>query len=183
MISTKTSRFKAAAVAFAAVSGFAFGASSAFANSAAIDYFRNRASRTAVPSVLSLPEREYYREVRSAIDSSNWARVQELFNQRSEGLLHQQAKAEYYLAAGSPKIELPELQQWLNEGTHLPRAEQISRLAARRGLEFLPAMPTAQRFQSLSPMPNRCAPAVLTTARCPRRLLLAFSTESRMTIR
>ncbi len=170
MISTKTSRFKAAAIALAAVSGFAFGASSAFANSAAIDYFRNRASRTAVPSVLNHSEREYYREVQSAIESSNWARVQELFAQRSEGLLHQQAKADYYLAAGSPKIELPELQQWLNEGTSLPRAEQIGRLAARRGAETLPAMPTPQRFQSLSPMPNRVRPGSINDGTMPSQI-------------
>ena len=37
------------------------------ANSAAVDYFRNRADRTAVPSLLSLEERAYYRDLFAAI--------------------------------------------------------------------------------------------------------------------
>ncbi len=170
MIAMKISRFRAAAIAVAALSGTAFGASAAYANSAAIDYFRNRASRTAVPSLLNHTDRDYYRQVHQAIETGNWARVQQLLGERSEGLLHQQAKAEYYTAAGSPRIELPELQQWLNEGTSLPRAEQIGRLATRRGAEILPAMPVAQRFQSLAAIPNRVRPSSVNDGTMPAQV-------------
>ena len=40
----------------------------AHANSAAVDYFRTRADRTAVPSLLSQDEREYYRDLFAAIE-------------------------------------------------------------------------------------------------------------------
>ncbi|MGG2005355.1 hypothetical protein [Novosphingobium resinovorum] len=48
--------------------------------------------------------------------------------------LHQQARAEYYLASGSPKIQLNDLQTWLSQGTELPGADQHQppRAQARR---------------------------------------------------
>ena len=58
----------AGACASLAVSAFA---TPAFANSAAVDYFRSRADRTAVPALLSQDEREYYRDLFAAIDSKN----------------------------------------------------------------------------------------------------------------
>ena len=133
-------------------------ATPAFANSAAVEYFRNRADRTAVPSLLSQDDRVYYRELFAAIDRADWTRVQALFAQRPDGPLHQHARAEYYLAAGSPKIELPELEAWLAQGTDLPRADQISRLALKRGATTLPSLPTAQSFQRLPSIPRRVRP-------------------------
>ena len=64
------------------------------ANSAAMSYFASRASRSDVPSLLSQDERAYYRELFTAIDKGDWARVQTLFAQKSDGPLHQVAKAE-----------------------------------------------------------------------------------------
>ena len=131
----------------------------AFANSAAIDYFRTRADSTAVPSLLSQDDRAYYQEVFDAIDNKEWSRVQQMLAVRSDGPLHQQALAEYYLAAGSPKIELPELQAWLANGTELPGADQISRLALKRGADSVPQLPTEQQFARLPSMPRRTRPA------------------------
>ncbi|MEW9853675.1 lytic transglycosylase domain-containing protein [Novosphingobium sp. M1R2S20] len=130
----------------------------ALANSAAVDYFRSRADRTAVPSLLSQDEREYYRNLFGAIDGKDWSRVQQLFAERTDGPLHQQARAEYYLAAGSPKIELPDLQAWLAQGTELPGADQIGRLALRRGASSLPALPAAQQFARLPSLSKRVKP-------------------------
>ena len=83
------------------------------ANSAAVDYFRTRADRTAVPSLLSQEERAYYRELFAAIDKADWASVQALFARKADGPLHQVAKAEYFLAATSPKAEASALSDWL----------------------------------------------------------------------
>lgn len=130
----------------------------AFANSAAVDYFRNRADRTAVPSLLSQDDRTYYRDLFAAIERADWNRVQDLFAQRPDGPLHQHARAEYYLAAGSPRIELPQLQAWLAQGTELPRADQIGRLALKRGALSLPALPPEQSFQRLPSIPRRVRP-------------------------
>ncbi|MDE8652728.1 lytic transglycosylase domain-containing protein [Novosphingobium album (ex Liu et al. 2023)] len=151
------------AIACAAV----LGSVPAFANSAAVDYFRNRADRSAVPSLLSHDDREYYRQVFDAIDRKDWNRVQQLFTQRPDGPLHQQAKAEYYLAAGSPKIDASELQAWLAQGTELPDADQISRLALKRGAESVPALPTEQQFARLPSITKRIKPASINDGTMP----------------
>lgn len=139
----------------------------AFANSAAVDYFRNRATRTAVPSLLSQDDREYYKQVFDAIDRKDWTKVQQLFGQRADGPLHQQARAEYYLASGSPKIELPELQSWLAQGTELPNADQISRLALKRGAENVPTLPAVQQFTRLPSIAKRIKPSSINDGTMP----------------
>jgi Soluble lytic murein transglycosylase and related regulatory proteins (some contain LysM/invasin domains) len=139
----------------------------ALANSAAVDYFRSRADQTAVPSLLSQDDRSYYKQVFDAIDSKDWSQVQQLLALRPEGPLHQQARAEYYLAAGSPKIELPELQAWLAQGTELPGADQITRLAIKRGAASTPALPSEQQFARLPSMPKRVRPASIDDGTMP----------------
>ncbi len=130
----------------------------AHANSAAVDYFRNRADRTAVPTLLTQDERQYYRDLFAAIDHKDWTRAQTLFAQKADGPLQSVALAEYYLAAGSPQIGLDNLNQWLAKGSDLPEAEQIGRLATRRGATALPALPGAQMLVSLPGSPKRIRP-------------------------
>lgn len=142
-------------------------ATPALANSAAVDYFRTRADRTAVPSLLSQEDRAYYQQVFDAIDNKDWSKVQQMLASRSEGPLHQQARAEYYLAAGSPKIELGELQSWLAKGAELPAADQISRLALKRGAESVPELPGEQQFARLPSMPKRTRPASINDGTMP----------------
>lgn len=142
-----------------AAGALTLGAGSAQANSAAVDYFRARTDRTAVPSLLSQEEREYYRGLFGAIDRKDWPQVQTLLSQRQDGPLHQEALAEYYLAAGSPKVELPALHDWLTKGgAQLPQAEQIVRLAQRRGAQALPSLPGVQSFVSLPSTAKRIRP-------------------------
>ena len=115
--------------------------SHALANSAAVEYFRTRADRTPVPALLSQDERGYYRELFAAIERSEWTRVQAMFAAKPEGPLHQLARAEYYLASGSPKIEGDALSSWLAAGTELPQAEKVTNLAIKRGVATSPALP------------------------------------------
>ena len=136
----------------------AVGTGAAHANSAAIDYFRSRADRSAVPSVLSQEEREYYRGLFAAIDRKDWTQVQNLFAQKGDGPLHAAARAEYFLAPGSPRIEPGELSQWLQSGTQLPQADEISQLALRRGAVSLPSLPGAQPMVSQPGLPKRTRP-------------------------
>lgn len=161
------------AIACAAV----LGSAPAFANSAAVDYFRNRADRSAVPSLLSHDERNYYLQVFRAIDRKDWAKVRQLFAKRRNGPLHQQAKAEYYLAAGSPRIELADLQAWLSQGTQLPDSDRIGRLALKRGAQTLPTMPAEQRFQRLSTVPRRVRPGGIKDGTMPARIASGILTK------
>ncbi|WP_240530326.1 lytic transglycosylase domain-containing protein [Novosphingobium sp. PC22D] len=139
----------------------------AYANSAAVDYFRNRADRSAVPSLLSHDDRAYYRAVFDAIERKDWVKVQQMFADRPDGPLHQQARAEYYLAAGSPKIELPELEAWLAKSADLPEAEQIGRLALKRGAASLPQLPAEQQFARLPAIAKRIKPATINDGTMP----------------
>ncbi|MCB2079737.1 MAG: lytic transglycosylase domain-containing protein [Novosphingobium sp.] len=152
----KTAKF--GLLAAAACAAATLGSTAASANSAAVDYFRNKADRTAVPSLLSQSDREFYRDLFAAIDRKDWARVQQMFASRPDGPLHQAALAEYYLDASSPRIELGQLNSWLAQGTDLPQAEQISRLALKRGAETVPSMPSEQSFARLPSMSKRIRP-------------------------
>ena len=130
----------------------------AAANSASVSYFASRSTSGTVPVLLTQDERAYYRELFAAIEGSNWARVQVLFAQKSDGPLHQVARAEYYLAAGSPKIELDALSGWLALGMQLPQSEQIANLAQRRGALGTPALPTLRTFSTLPSRAKRVRP-------------------------
>ncbi|MEJ5976138.1 lytic transglycosylase domain-containing protein [Novosphingobium sp. PS1R-30] len=155
---TFAAKARALTIGLAAASAVALGIAPAQANSAAVDYFRTRADRTAVPSLLSQDERTYYRDLFAAIDKKDWTRVQALFAQKEDGPLHQEALAEYYLASGSPRIELGQLSAWLAKGTSLPQSEQIARLAMTRGAGVMPAMPGAQPLVSLPSIAKRVRP-------------------------
>ncbi|OCC23143.1 lytic murein transglycosylase [Croceicoccus estronivorus] len=142
------------------VAGFvAFAPYAAEARSSA-EYFSARATTNQVPSVLSRREQEYYRSVFDAIRGEDWTRVQDLLAKDDDGPLHEVAMAEYYLAANSPKIELPLIQAWLADDTarDLPQAAQMSRLGLRRGLEFAPSLPQEQTFYSQGSQPKRIRP-------------------------
>jgi soluble lytic murein transglycosylase-like protein len=133
-------------------------AAPAQANSAAIEYFRNRADRTAVPALLSQDERAYYKDLFTAIRAKDWPRTQLLLAQKPDGPLHGVARAEFYLDAASPRIELDALIQWLATGRDLPQAEQIANLALKRGAGAYPVLPQAQPIASLPSSPRRVRP-------------------------
>ncbi|WP_338465997.1 lytic transglycosylase domain-containing protein [Novosphingobium sp. ZN18A2] len=130
----------------------------AAANSAAAAYFSSRADRTAVPMLLTQDDRTYYTKLFSAIDAKDWSTVQQMFAQRPDGPLHSVARAQYYLAPTSPKIELQPLTDLLQKAPDLPWAAQVESLAQKRGAAALPALPYAQGLVSLPSMPRRQRP-------------------------
>ncbi|MDE2596013.1 MAG: lytic transglycosylase domain-containing protein [Sphingomonadales bacterium] len=132
-----------------------------------MDYFQSRADRTAVPSLLSQDDRSYYRDLFAAIRRQDWSRVQTLFAQKADGPLHQVARAEYYLAANSPKVELDTLNQWLASGTTLPQAEQIGALAMRRGATSMPSLPLPQSLFAQPSTPKRVRPREINDGTMP----------------
>lgn len=142
------------AVAFAGLSL----AAPAQANSAALSYFQSRADRSAVPTLLTQDERAYYRDIFASIKKQDWAKVQTLLAQRADGPLHPVARAEYYLAANSPRVEIGALTAWLATGTTLPQAEQMAALAMKRGATAYPALPQAQPLFSQPSTPRRLRP-------------------------
>lgn len=147
----------------------------AMANSAAVDYFRNRADRSAVPSLLSQDERSYYRDLFAAIDKGDWARVQAMFAEKADGPLHHVARAEYFLAPGSPRIELPQLNEWLARDASLPQAEQIATLAQKRGATELPPLPQTGRMITQPSFAKRIRPREVNDGTMPAAVAAAIN--------
>ena len=133
---------------FAAVSAFALTAPAAAhaADESASAEREKRGDKEGVPEQLDRSERESYRAVFTAIREARWADAQLRLDAMRPGLLHATARAELYLAKGSPKVELPQLLALLSEAPELPQAEQIARLARTRGAIELPSLPVAQRM-------------------------------------
>ncbi len=116
------------------------------ADEEAAERFEKREGSNGVPAQLEPSEREAYRAVFAAIREARWADAQLRLDAMRPGLLHPTARAELYLAKGSPRAELPQLLALLGEAPELPQAEQLARLARTRGAIELPTLPAAQRM-------------------------------------
>lgn len=139
---------------FVATALMSLAAAPALADSASLPSPSSVATRSYIDSVLNRREREAYREIFSAIRDREWGNAAEQLVDAPRGILHPVARAELYLAAGSPRIELNPLQNLLNDAPDLPDAARLTRLAQRRGLTEAPALPAAQTLRRL-PGPSR----------------------------
>ena len=121
-------------------------------------YFTARLAERPAPQQLSAQDREFYDVLFRAIDDGEWSRVETLLEQRPGGLLTDVARAEYYLAANSPRVEADAIAQWLETGAELPQAPQLVRLGQTRGLSGDPNLPYARDLVSQRSVPRRTRP-------------------------
>jgi soluble lytic murein transglycosylase-like protein len=124
-------------------------------------------SASALAPVLSAEEREHYRQLFAAIDAEQWSAVEALLAARPDGLLTQMARAEYYTHANSPKVSAEQIAAWFAAGVELPQAEQLARLGAKRGVEYLPALPGEQGFARQPSAPKRILPRTVNDGTMP----------------
>lgn len=101
-------------------------------------------------------EREAYRRIFAAIRGRDWAIAQSLLATAPRSVLHPVARAELYLAAGSPRVELDPLVSLIGEAPDLPNADQLRRLAESRGLAQPLSIRSPQQLRTL-PGPSRRA--------------------------
>jgi soluble lytic murein transglycosylase len=116
------------------------------------------AARRAPPSQLTQAQREGYRAVFASLKASDWAAVEARLAVMGDGPLHNAARAELYLAPGSPKVALEPLLTLLARAPELPQAPQLARLARTRGAESLPELPETRNLAGLSGQPRRKRP-------------------------
>ncbi len=109
----------------------------------------------AVSAGLSQEQRNGYREVFAAIRANDWLGASARLAALPEGPLHNVARAELFLAKGSPKVEMPDLLSILQRAPEMPKAEQIARLAETRGATDLPGLPAAERLVWVGSQPRR----------------------------
>ncbi len=138
------------------------------------EYFSARTAQNDVPAQLSNEDRIYYRALFNAIDREDWASVQQMLGQRTDGPLHAVAIAEYYLAARSPRVELPQIEQWLRSGRTLPQAEQLTRLGLTRGLTQTPDLPQERSFYRQPSAPKRIRPSSIEDGTMPAAVSAAI---------
>jgi len=155
---TRLRQIRASALMLGAV--LAFGqALPARANSAAADYFRGRADRTAVPALLTQDDRDYYRQLFAALSKQDWMSARQMLDKRPDGPLHPVARAQLYLAAGSPHADLQSLTDLIAQAPDLPWSDALARLAIKRGAIALPAAsPDAQQLFAQPAMARRARP-------------------------
>ena len=104
-------------------------------------------ARTDIAAILTRDEREVYRQIFADIRNRNWESAQAGLSGQSGSVLHPVARAELYLAAGSPRIELAPLRALLNDAPDLPDARRILTLAQNRGLEQAPVLPQTHNMR------------------------------------
>src|SRR3546814_20524534 len=94
-----------------------------------------------MPDILSGKEKQFYTQILAAIRGQRWAEAKALLADAKGGPLDDFLRAEYWLAANSPRAELSDLMPILARSPWPPQAAQLGRLATRRGATDLPTLP------------------------------------------
>jgi len=144
-------------VAALVTAGLLLAGTSAFANEAE-DAANVPVRGYAAPSQLTTSERDNYRAVFAALRARDWAGATSRLTEMRPGPLHDIARAQLYTLSGSPRVEAGPLTELLGRAPDLPQAPALARLASTRGVETLPALPTAQRLYGLPGQPRRARP-------------------------
>ncbi len=113
------------------------------------------------PTVLTPAQRDGYRAIFAAIDDRDWSSAAAQIDAIGDGPLTAAARAELYLAKGSPVVTLDQIQTLLAAAPELPQADQLGRLALKRGATTIPVLPTPQTliWQGSQPRRTRLASA------------------------
>lgn len=104
---------------------------------------------------MSASERSAYRQLFAAIRTGDWAGASARLDGMREGPLHDIARAELYLAKGSPRVELHQILPLLANSPEMPKAAQLARLAETRGATSLPPIPQARDLAWAGSQPRR----------------------------
>lgn len=121
--------------------------------------FRAIVSAQPAPTVLDSSERQAFTSIYQAIKAQKWDEAEKLIDKAPQGPMAAMARAEYYLAPNSPKVDAERLQALLQSAPYLPQAEQLAVMAKKRGADALPDRPGIRRFSWLGGAPKRDLPA------------------------
>lgn len=99
--------------------------------------------------------RQRYKDVFVAIREARWEDAQAGLDSMPEGPLHAVARAELYLAKGSPKPSAEQLTAILQDAAYLPQAPQLARMARARGIMDDISLPIARDLVWLGSAPRR----------------------------
>ncbi|HAF40803.1 MAG TPA: lytic murein transglycosylase [Sphingobium sp.] len=110
----------------------------------------------ASPLDLSDGDKARYNAVFAALRAEKWADARAMIQTLdTQDAMRSVALAELYLARNSPRVELFDLLDLVNRAPWLPKADQLSRLAQKRGATMLPSLPQIQKMVWLGSAPRR----------------------------
>ena len=102
---------------------------------------------SASPFDLRDGDKARYSAIFSALHAERWAEAKAMILALDpQDAVRPVALSELYLARNSPRVELFDLLDLINKAAWLPKADQLSRLAQKRGATILPALPQIQKM-------------------------------------
>ena len=109
-----------------------------------------------LPLQLDEGEKARYTAVFAALREQRWADAKTLILALDpQDAVRPVALSELYLAKDSPRVELFDLLELIDKASWLPNADQLSRLAQKRGATILPTLPQVQKMAWLGSAPRR----------------------------
>jgi soluble lytic murein transglycosylase len=112
-------------------------------------------AHTANPSVLNEADRTALRAIFAALRERQWSDAAGGIEALQDPGLRHAARAELYLAKGSPLVAVEQLTSLLAQAPELPQAARLVRLAETRGATELPELPQAQSLFWAGEQPRR----------------------------
>ncbi|MEJ7934918.1 lytic transglycosylase domain-containing protein [Sphingobium sp. AN558] len=113
-------------------------------------------SASASPLQLGDGDKARYGAIFAALRAQQWAEARTMIAALDEkDPMRPLALSELFLAKGSPRAELFDLLELANKAAWLPKADQLSRLAEKRGATILPVLPQIQKMVWLGAAPRR----------------------------
>ncbi|HUD95074.1 lytic transglycosylase domain-containing protein [Sphingobium sp.] len=110
----------------------------------------------ASPLDLSDGDKARYNAIFAALRAEKWIDAKAMIlTLDSQDAIRSVALSELYLARNSPRVELFDLLDLANKAPWLPKADQLSRLAQKRGATILPTLPQIQKMVWLGSAPRR----------------------------
>ena len=113
------------------------------------------AAQQTVPDILSAKQKQIYTQALTAIRGQRWSDAKALLDEAGNGPLTDFLRAELLLAANSPRAEVSDILPILARSPQLPQAEQLGRLATKRGALDLPVLPPQTRLAWAGSAPRR----------------------------
>ncbi|WP_445177169.1 lytic transglycosylase domain-containing protein [Rhizorhapis sp. SPR117] len=115
----------------------------------------NQAHDRNIPFQLSAADNAQYRAIFAAIHAEKWTEAKSLIEATNDASLRPIALAELYLAKNSPRVELFDILALLDKAPSIPEAEQLTRLAQKRGATILPDLPQVRQLAWFPGSPRR----------------------------
>jgi soluble lytic murein transglycosylase-like protein len=108
------------------------------------------------PLQLSDGDKARYRAIFTALSAQQWTEAKAMIAALDpQDAMRPLALSELYLAKNSPRVELFDLLDIVAKAPWLPKADQLSRLAQKRGATMLPDLPQVQKLVWLGSAPRR----------------------------